>query len=69
MKDFLSNNSKWHRLGRTILQGVIGVIIANLDVIVGTFQIDPTMKPIITAMVMAVLSPVMAELGDTYENH
>lgn len=67
MKEFLNNNSKWYRLWRTILQGIIGVIIANLDVIIGTFQINPTMKPIIAALVMAVLAPVMAELGGSNE--
>lgn len=68
MREFLRNNSKWHRLARTILQGVIGVVIANIDIIVGTFNIDPTAKPIITALVMAVLSPVMAELGGCDES-
>ena len=51
------------RMARTIVQGLIGVVVSNLDIIVGTFQIDPTFKPIITAAVMAVLAPVMAELG------
>lgn len=68
MKDFLQSNTKWHRLGRTILQGVVGVLIANLDVIIGTFSISPTMKPIIAALVMAVLAPIMAELGGCDES-
>ena len=48
---------------RTILQGVIGVLIANIDVIAGTFNIPEVWKPIIAALVMALLSPVMAALG------
>jgi hypothetical protein len=62
MKFFSSNELGW-RLLRTIVQGVIGVVIASLDTIIGTFAIDPTWKPIIVAGVMAVLSPIMAELG------
>ena len=47
---------------------LFGVLIANIDIIVGTFNIDPTMKPIITALVMAVLTPIMAELGGKNES-
>lgn len=63
MSRFLTENSSSMRMARTIVQGLIGVVVSNLDIIVGTFQIDPTFKPIITAAVMAVLAPVMAELG------
>ena len=62
MKFFSSNELGW-RLLRTIVQGVIGVVIANLDTIIGTFSIDATWKPMIVAGVMAVLSPIMAEIG------
>lgn len=60
---FLHSNETIYRLLRTILQGVIGVIVANLDVITGAFQISEVWKPIIAAIVMAILSPVMAEIG------
>ena len=62
MKFFTSNETQW-RLLRTIAQAVIGVIAANLDVIIGTFQIGDVWKPVIVAMVMAILSPIMAEIG------
>ena len=63
MNTFLtSNETKW-RLLRTIVQGVLGVIIANIDVMVGTVVLDPAARALIVALVMAVLSPVMAELG------
>ena len=62
MKFFSSNELGW-RLLRTIVQGIIGVVIANLDAIIGTFSIDATWKPMIVAGVMAVLSPIMAEIG------
>lgn len=64
---FLHSNGTGYRLLRTIVQGVIGVIIANLDVLTGAFSIPDIWKPIITTLVMAVLSPVMAEIGKTDE--
>lgn len=57
-----SNDTKW-RLARTIVQGIIGVLISNLDMIIASFSIDPAFKPAITALVMAILSPIMSELG------
>jgi len=63
MNTFLTSNDwKW-RLARTIVQGIIGVAVANIDVLVGTFVLDAGMKAVVVALVMAVLSPVMAELG------
>lgn len=67
MKEFLQANSKWARLARTIFQGVIGVLIANIDLLIGFLVIPPDMKPFITALVMAILSPIMATLGETKE--
>lgn len=67
MKEFLkSNDTKW-RLARTIVQGLIAVVIANLDLIVGYTAIDPAIRPIVTGLVMAVLSPIMSELGGKEE--
>ena len=62
MKFFTSHETKW-RLLRTIVQGVLGVIVANLDVLTGFIVIDPVWKPIVVAVVMAILSPLMAEIG------
>jgi multisubunit Na+/H+ antiporter MnhG subunit len=47
--------------GRT---GVIGVLVANLDLIVGWCVLDPSVRALVVALVMAVLSPLMAELGE-----
>ena len=63
MKEFLRNNSTWARLWRTICQGIIGVIIANLDLLISFVEIPPELKPVIVAAVMAILSPIMSELG------
>lgn len=63
MTEFLTGNGwKW-RLLRTILQAVIGVIIANIDLLMGYVILDPSMRAFVVALVMAVLSPVMALLG------
>lgn len=62
MKLFTSNDGRY-RLLRTIIQGVIGVLVANLDLLISKLTFDPTLKPMIAALVMAVLSPIMAEIG------
>jgi len=65
---FLKSNETIFRLLRTIVQGIIGVLIANLDTITGAFQIPDIWKPIIAALVMAILSPIMAEIGKNKDN-
>lgn len=65
MKRFLTSNEWQWRLLRTIVQGVIGVVVANLDVIAGYIVLDPSIRAIIVALVMAILSPIMAMLGGT----
>lgn len=66
---FLTSNEWQFRLLRTIVQGIIAVIIANLDVLVGWWAIDPSIKAVVVALVMAILSPIMAMLGgeQTYQ--
>lgn len=59
---FYNNGARW-RLLRTIIQGIIGVLIANVDYLVGVFHFTPEAKVIIVAMVMAILSPIMAAMG------
>lgn len=63
MKRFLTSNETVYRLLRTIVQAVIGVLIANMDAILGTYVLNDLWRPIIAAVIMAILSPVMAELG------
>lgn len=63
MSKFLSSNDWQWRLARTIVQGILGVIIANVDIITGSLIFDPTTKGVVVALVMAVLSPIMAVLG------
>jgi type III secretory pathway component EscS len=60
---FLTSNSAGMRLLRTIVQGIIGVLVANLDAITEAFSFSPMVKTLIVGLVMAILSPIMAELG------
>lgn len=63
MSEFLNSNEWQWRLARTIVQGVIGVLVANVDLIVGWCVVEPQVRGLVVALVMAILSPVMAELG------
>ena len=63
MNKFLKSNETRYRLLRTIAQGIIGVLIANVDILVDGMTIPPEYKTMIVALVMAVLSPIMSELG------
>lgn len=67
IKKFLSSNETQYRLLRTIVQGIIGVVIANLDLIFGYFILDITLRGIIVALVMAILSPIMSFIGNKVE--
>ena len=60
MERFLTSNDWNWRLARTV---VLGVIVANIDVLVGACVLDPAARAIVVALCMAVLSPVMAEIG------
>ena len=63
MTDFLTSNEWQWRLLRTIAQGVLGVVVANIDLLVGVAVLEPSWR----ALVMAVLSPLMAEIGKANE--
>ena len=65
--NFMSSNSTSCRLARTIVQSVIGVVVANIDLIIGAISIPTEWKPFIVAMVMAILSPIMGALSDNIE--
>lgn len=63
IKKWLRSNSTSSRLTRTIFQAVVGVLIANIDFLIGYFSFSPETKAFIVALVMAILSPIMSELG------
>ena len=67
MNRFLTSNERQWRFMLTV---VLGVVVANVDLLMGVAVLDPTRRALCVAMVMAVLSPVIAELGkagDSYE--
>ena len=68
MNEFLTSNEAKYRLARTIVQGVLGVIIAQLPAILANYPLDPVWAATVVALTMAVLSPVMAMLGDGRED-
>lgn len=62
MSDLLTSNEWRWRLLRTVVQGVLGVVVANMDTLVGCTVLDFAWRTLVFALVMAELSPVMAEL-------
>lgn len=67
VRTMLGSNAAKDRLIRTIIQGIIGVIIANLDLLIDSLTIPGNYKPVIVMLVMAVLSPIMEYFGDDTE--
>lgn len=63
-KAWCGSNTASAKCTRTIFQGVIGVIIANADILLGHYILDASTRAIIVALVMAVLSPIQAAFGD-----
>ena len=63
MDEFLRSNDWRWRLARTVVQGMLGVVVANLDTLMGYVAVDAGTRSVAVALVMAALSPVMAELG------
>lgn len=63
MNKFLTSNETKFRLLRTIVQGILGVLIANVDTLISAININSSFKPIIVAIVMAILSPIMSLIG------
>lgn len=63
MNWFFNSNSASARLLRTIIQGILGVLVANIDVFMGYTSLSIEMRSIVVALVMAILSPIMKEIG------
>ena len=67
MEWLLRSNSTGARILRTLIQGVLGVLIAELPELIGLIDMPSWLQALIVALVMAILSPIMAELGKTVE--
>lgn len=62
---FLNDNCTSMRFARTVVQGVIAALVVFVPTAVGYFQLAPEVASLVTAVVMAVLSPLMAMLRKT----
>lgn len=63
MYEFFHSNATRYRLLRTIVQGIIGVLVANIDLIIEPLHFTADYKALIVALVMAILSPIMASIN------
>lgn len=63
MNEFLTSNEWPWCLARTIAQGELGVVVANVDMLVGCAVLAPEWRTIAVTFVRAALSPLIAELG------
>lgn len=63
MSELINSNKPMYRCLRTIIQGIIGVVMAQLPALITGVPLDPTWQALIVALTMAVLSPIMAMLG------
>lgn len=57
---FLSDDSTEMRLARSIVQGLVSVLIVALPLVLGGIIEDATTASLATAAIMCVLSPVMS---------
>ena len=62
LNDFLTSNDTAMRLIRTIVQGLVSVLIVAVPLALGGVIKDATWASIATAAIMCVLSPVMSML-------
>ena len=62
LNDFLTSNDTGMRLVRTIVQGLVSVLIVAVPLALGGIIQDATWASIATAAIMCVLSPVMSML-------
>lgn len=63
IRAWCGSNTAFAKCTRTIAQGVVGVLIAYAADVIAGFGFDASTCAIITALVMAVLSPIQAALG------
>lgn len=67
MRWFLTSNSSTARLLRTVLQGLLGVLVVYMADILGFMNVPSEVAGIIAAATAAILSPIMAKLGEAVD--
>lgn len=60
LDEFLASEKTEMRLARSIVQGLLSVLIVAVPLVLGGVVEDPTWASIATAAIMCVLSPLMA---------
>ena len=60
LDEFLNSEKTEMRLARSIVQGLLSVLIVAVPLVLGGVVEDPTWASIATAAIMCVLSPLMA---------
>ena len=63
MNWFLNSNSTWARIARTVAQAILSFLMSYLPEIVGLFELNELVQALLIAVGMAILSPLMSELG------
>lgn len=73
-KSWCGTDTALGRFSRTVAQGVVGVLVANVDWLVNSVagcvcvELGSETKAVIVALVMAVLAPAQKVLADEGEN-
>lgn len=62
MDKFLTDNGTGMRFARTVVQGVIAALVVFIPTMMGWFELEAETASFLTAVIMAVLSPLMALL-------
>lgn len=63
IKAWSASDTPTAKCTRTIAQGIIGVLVAYAADIIASFSLDTLTCAVITALVMAVLAPIQAQLA------
>ena len=63
MNTFYTSNKWQYRLLRTVVQAICGCLVKNNAMIIAQTNFNATVQAMIVAIVMAILSPIMANLG------
>lgn len=65
--NWCKNESATARLQRTIIQGIIGAVIVAVPQVIGFLSMPEWGTALAVAIVMSILSPVMAAIGNKGE--
>jgi multisubunit Na+/H+ antiporter MnhG subunit len=61
--NWCSSNTAWAKCTRTIAQGIVSVLVVYCADIFASFNLDASVCAILTALFMAILSPLQHYLG------